>query len=64
MIDLITPSFNFFRINVFNTNSSKWLILKKFCVFWKKVEEFEEIVFKNPCELFSPKIEKEKSGWS
>ena len=64
MIDLITPSFYFFRIHVFNTNSLKWTILKKFCVFYKKVEEFEEIVPKDPCEHFSPKVEKEKSCWS
>ena len=64
MIDLITSSFHFFRINVFNGNSPKWIILKKFCVFCKKVEEFEEIVPKDQCELFLPKMEKEKSCWS
>ena len=64
MIDLITSSFHFFRINVFNRNSPKWTILKKFCVFCKKVEEFEDIVSKDQCEFFLPKIKKEKLCWS
>ena len=58
MIDLITSSFHFFRINVFNRNSPKWIILKKFCVFCKNVEEFEDIVPKDQCERFLPKIKK------
>jgi len=58
MIDLITSSFHFFRINVFNRNSKKWSILKKFCDFSKKVEELDEIVPKDQYELFSSKNEK------
>ena len=61
MIDLITSSFHFFRINVFNRNSPKRFILKKFCVFCKTVEEFNEIVPKDQCEFCLPKMEKEKS---
>ena len=67
MIDLITSSFHFFRINVFNRNSKKWPILKKFCDFSKRVEEFDEIVPKDQYELFSSKNEKReivfKSEW-
>ena len=58
MIDLITSSFHFFRINVFNRNSKKWFILKKFCDFSKKVEEFDEIVHKDQYEPLSSKNEK------
>ena len=64
MIYLITSSFHFFRINVFSRNSPKWSILKKFCVFCKKVEEFDKIVYESRLELFHSKFQKDKSCWS